>query len=261
MNSNQRITESSQLKQQVLGDIQKVKDDFNEIRNRLTPGQIIDEAIYYNRGAGAPADTFTYLKDNPVGTAFLTLGTLLLMEDKEHHSYEYVARGKYSDMKDQASITSGKIQSAVSDVKAKAAQIKNKVTSKLSRKKEEIAGFEGMGVESSIPESKSKFSDMASKAKQRFSGVSDSVKTKGHDLYESSKNLDPLTYLALGAGLGTITGASIPVSGTESEFFDSKFEGKFSTFSQELQDALNQSVNILKNEFIGGMTDIKLDLF
>lgn len=307
MNSNQRTTESSQLKQQVLNDIQKVKDDFTEIKNRLTPGQIIDEAIYYNRGAGAPADTFTYLKENPVGTAFLTLGTLLLMEGKDHHSYEYAARGRISDAKDRVNMAKGKVQSAVQDAKSKASQMKDSVTSKFGKGKDdlqagsttgiagiqEVGGIESTGgtsfsdvksevqskisdvgsnvqsslsdaksgMQSKLSDAKSKLTDTASRAKERFAGVSDTVKTRGHELYESSKNLDPMTYIALGAGLGTITGASIPVADAESQFFDSKFEGKFSNFSQELQDALNQSVNILKNEFIGGITDIKMDLF
>ena len=38
---------SKEFRDQVLQDINKVKQDFNEIKQRLTPGQVIDEALFY----------------------------------------------------------------------------------------------------------------------------------------------------------------------------------------------------------------------
>ena len=100
MNSNTtspRSTKSTQeLKQQVLNDIKKVKEDFEEIKTRMTPGQLVDDAIYYRCCGGDPAATFDHLKRNPVGTSFLTIGTLLLMEDEYHRSYESMAREKWA---------------------------------------------------------------------------------------------------------------------------------------------------------------------
>ena len=63
MNSEYTTNKSTQeLKQQVLTDIQRVRDDINELKNRMTPGQIIDDAIFYRRVDRSPAATFDYLK-------------------------------------------------------------------------------------------------------------------------------------------------------------------------------------------------------
>ena len=235
MNTNQPDTtkSSKELKEQVLNDINKVKEDFEEIKQRMTPGQIIDDAIYYRSGRGDPAQTFAHLKANPVGTTFLTLGTLLLMEDEEHHSFESLARERAVSMKDKVGATRGKIGSAVSDAvqqaKNKFAETKDKVSSTIDARSGEVSGQ-----------------------------VSEKLSGKGQELYDYAKNMDPMIYIALGAGLGTITGAALPLTETESQLASSD---KMSKFAHELQDALNQSVNILKNEVIGGTTDFKFDLF
>ena len=96
MNSN--ITNNTngsikELKNQVLNDIQRVKDDLQEIKRRATPGQIIDDVIFSRREYGTEG-TFDLLKANPIGTTFLTLGTLMLMENDAHHTWESVGKEK-----------------------------------------------------------------------------------------------------------------------------------------------------------------------
>lgn len=287
---------TEELKQQVIQDIKKVKQDFEEIKQRMTPGQLIDDAIYYRHGR-SPAETFEYLKANPVGTSFLTLGTLLLMEDENHRSYESWARDRAHIVTDKVGNAVHSAQDRIHNVQDKihnvqdkihtathrASELKDKVVSKVSSKTQhesysDIGFGEGMdvsgveGVNTRLQETKEnvagKFQDAKESvregvqtAKSKLNTAAESVKTRAQDVVESAKHLDPLTYLALGAGLGTITGAALPVSAAESELVDSKFEENLSNFSQELQDALNESINILKNEFIGGFTEINMQLF
>ena len=289
MNSNYTTNRKSteELKQQVLQDIKKVKDDFEEIKQRMTPGQLIDDAIFYRSGR-SPAATFEHLKTNPVGTTFLTLGTLLLMEDENHRSYESMAREKAHVVTDKVGNAVHSAQETIHRVQGKLHSAQETISSKISSSRdssetlglneEYTMGFgEGMDLDgpstgtktqnaksavgSKLGHAKEVLGERIETAKSKLSSASETVKHKAHDAVESAKHLDPLTYLALGAGLGTITGAALPVSEAESELIDSKFENNLSNFSQELQDALNESVNILKNEFIGGFTEINMNIF
>ena len=222
MNTNQpdNTKSTEELKNQVLSDIEKVKDDFREIKQRMTPGQVIDDALFY-RGRREPGETFAHLRENPIGTTFLTLGTLLLMEDEQHRSFESLARVQATSAKERV------------------AERVNEAKEKLSRKKEELEATK---------ETIDEFT--AGKTDEAIERVKD-----------FARDLDPMIYLALGAGLGTITGAGLPLSEKEIQAVDSVSGEKMSKFASEMQDALNQSVNILKNEVIGGMTDFKFDLF
>ncbi len=301
MNSNYTTDRKSteDLKQQVLQDIKKVKEDFEEIKQRMTPGQLIDDAIFYRSGR-SPAATFEHLKTNPVGATFLTLGTLLLMEDENHRSYESIARDKahvvtdkFGNVVHSAQDTIHRVQDKLHSAQDKVSNIKDSISAKISghasSQSQTTAGKtdlysmgfgEGMDLDSPTRSNVgSKMSDAKeaiggqfenaqdsireglSTAKDKISSASESVRHKAKDVIESAKHLDPLTYLALGAGLGTITGAALPVSEAESDLIDSKFENNLSNFSQELQEALNESINILKNEFIGGFTEINMNLF
>lgn len=254
MNSNPiNTTKSSEdLKNQVLSDIQKVKDDFKEIEQRLTPGQIIDDAIYFRRGGGDPAKTFAHLKANPIGTSFLTLGTLLLMEDEGHHSFEDLTREKASTVKNEIST---RMNEVTSYAKETAGHVKKNIKSKLHR--ESSSENAKQSAQEGVESVKSTLHEVNSKLNETVQNVRD----KGHKAIEASKNIDLLTYLALGAGLGTITGTSLPVSDKEKQVLGSNVEDKLAKFTSELQDALNQSVNILKNEFVGSMAHFDLKLF
>lgn len=278
---------TEELRQQVLQDLKKVREDFDEIKQRMTPGQLIDDAIYY-RHDRTPAATFEHLKANPVGTAFLTLGTLLLMEDKDHHSYEGLAREKAHMVSDKVGNAVHSAQEKVHQVQDKlhhaqnkAVQMKDTIKAKVSKAGSgpeslgpaedyaESMGFgEGMDLEGpqvssdeKLHTAKEKLGSKLAHMKTRTHEMSETVKAKTHEAVESAKHLDPLTYIALGAGLGTITGAALPVSVAESKMIDAKFESNLYNFGQELQDALNESVNILKNEFIGGLTEINMQIF
>jgi hypothetical protein len=310
MNSNQTHTTKSvsELKQQVLNDIQKVKDDFKEIQSRMTPGQMIDDAIYYRRGDRNPAQTFEFLKANPIGTSLLTLGTILLMEDDiTHKTWEMRASSQIGAVR-------SKVQGAVAQTKGAYDRVKTTVSShlphstdtsspisdlgqRLDSKFNDIqSNFEGVSANiqgtasetvstarSAIQDAKSNITDKALHAREQIGeavdslrdsttgamhsvgdkahGVVDSLRSATSGVVDSARHLDPLTYLALGAGLGTITGAAIPVSDTESSAVDSFAEDKFAKFSEELQAALNSSMNILKNEFIGSATEMSFKLF
>lgn len=149
------------------------------------------------------------------------------------------------EKKDQIS---ARVSETVNEAKEKIAQKKTELKSSIERAKQ--------GTETAYTTSIDEFTSGAQPGE-----ALDKVKEKGREVMDFARDLDPMIYLALGAGLGTITGAGLPLSDKEIEAVDSAQSEKMSKFANEIQTALNQSVNILKNEVIGGMTDFKFDLF
>jgi phage-related protein len=90
--------------------------------------------------------------------------------------------------------------------------------------------------------------------------VSDFVQDKVEEGVETLKSIDPLTYVAIGAGLGTLTGLGLPVPEAEQEMVD-KLDEKIGSFTQDLQSALNESADILKNLVISDFKNFNVNIF
>lgn len=267
---------SEKIREEVLEDIHKVNNDMDNIIHRLTPGQILDDAIY-SHGSKNPSDTFEYLKSNPLGTTLITLGALCLMEDEQHQSYGKKIMNKAQEMtEDQLHKAKGQIQSKVHQAQDKMQDIQHRVQDKIhtAKHKKESVGFEDVGLgegmdvegigskyQSAKEQVNAKIQDAKDKFREELLTTERKIKGRAEETIERAKHLEPMTYLALGAGLGTITGAALPVSDRENEFISSHFESEFSEFRNDLEFAINKSVNILKNEIIGGLTETNIRLF
>jgi hypothetical protein len=276
-NQNQSTKTTQELKNQVLNDIQRVKDDLEEIKQRATPGQIIDDVLFHRREDRNPAATFEFLKNNPVGTSFLTLGTLLLMEGSDQVSMEEKARTKVKDARtkygDRISEYQTKAQDLkqvvgdkIDDLRAKAEDVKikygetvDKVEGQIDQVKDSISSVGEKNF--SMDDEKEILSEGIEATRSKLSSVKDTIAQKGQEAVEKVKHLDPLTYLVLGAGLGTITGGAFPISDTEDRVMSGELQNKFNNFRSELEEALNESANILKNEFIGSATQFNIKIF
>lgn len=244
---------SEELSEEVSDELHNVRQGLDKMQSRLTPGQIIDDVIYYPHG-GTTAGAFEHLKSNPVGTAFLSLGTLLLMEAHDHSTVETTMRVKMTDMKHD-------MKSRTQDLKTSFTTKKNEIKENLHKKKEEFqarrsygADFEGID-EAMITESTKE------KMKKGLNRVKENLSTGLQTGKEKFQGLDPLTYMAIGAGLGALTGASLPVSDKEKELIQSRFGEKFSDFGSDFQAAINESTNLLKNLVIDDFKDRSVNLF
>lgn len=116
---------SDELNKEVRSQLGKVRRDVEEIESRLTPGQLIDDAIFYPHGENL-AGTFEHLKRNPIGTAFLSLGTILLMEDSHHQTYEHVLREQITNERKE---TREKLHELGAALEAKLSKLESKFTS------------------------------------------------------------------------------------------------------------------------------------
>ncbi len=308
---SQNTKSSDQLKKEVDKEIRNVKRDLDEIEGRLSPGQIIDDAIFYPHGKNLRS-TIDHLKRNPVGTTFLSLGTILLMEDESHQTFESSARSKIvtartsvnekvsevkSSIKEhlphkelapgtapsKGDILKGKVNDVKEGLKAKAEDIQSSVQDMSSSLQDKV-GEAKEKISETKDNLQSSFQEKTSEVSSQFGpdigaydgGVSagigneessrgEKLKQRASDLYTSGKdkvqNLDPLAFMALGAGLGALTGASLPVSEKERNFVEDKFSDKFSSISQELQDAINESSNILKDLVVGDVKEMSFKVF
>lgn len=268
---NSRDSKSSrELKQEVIDELNKVNSDLDRIQGRLTPGQFIDDTVFRPVGNN-PRAIFDHLAANPVGTAFLGLGTLLLMENESHVSNESFLKSKagsaVENARYQATLLKGtaenveeKIGQTVSGYTDRLQDVSNKVQNSIIRVKDKVQNLKGklphetgeaslgsggeMGA-SSLDELKENFTDVKSFATREM---------------ETVRNLEPLTLVAIGAGLGALTGIAVPVSGKEQKIVDG-FSGPIGTFRTEFQDALNQSVKVLRDELIGRFSAVDVNIF
>lgn len=270
---------SSELQKDVHKEIRNLRRSLDELQGRLSPGQIIDAAIFYPHGKNLRA-TFEHLKRNPVGTTFLSLGTILLMEDEAHKTYEQRARSELALKKESLSskATSAKntVQSNYEDLKRVASGIKSDVKEKAFDLRDNVQQ-KGQNLKESV---KSNFSDIQEETSDKAAGIKpsenglkeDSVsekfgrgKDKLTEIYKNSRetlqNLDPTMMIALGAGLGALTGASLPVSDKEGDFIEEKLGEKFSHLSQDLKDAINESSEILKDLVINDVKEMSFKVF
>jgi hypothetical protein len=223
---SQNTKTSSELKREVHQELHKVRKDIDELQGRLTPGQILDDAIFYPNDRNLNK-TFSHLKRNPIGTTFLSLGTLLLMEDENHASYESVVREK--------------VNSGVSSAKENISSVKGKIKDQLPRS--ELTP--GVGP------------NRADRIKHKVAGIADSFQTKVSDIKsgiaskipdketylrgkEKIQSLDNNTFMLLGAGLGALTGASLPISEAEGKMIEDRFSVRLGGFNAELREAMNE---------------------
>ncbi len=246
---------SEELEDEVNYELNNVRRGLDKMQSRLTPGQILDDVIYYPHG-GSTSGAFEHMKSNPVGTAFLSLGTLLLMEDQNRSSVETSMRDKMMGMKHD-------VKSRTQEFKNTINTKKNEIKDNLQKKKEEFqsrrsygADFEGIDDEAMINKESTK-----DKVKERMGKVKENLSTSFQTGKEKFQGLDPLTYMAIGAGLGALTGASLPVSDKERDMVDTRFSEKFSDFGRDFQEAINESTNLLKDLVVDDVKDRTINLF
>lgn len=248
---SQNTKSSAELHQEVRQELNNVKSDINALTGRLSPGQLIDDVIFYPHGRN-PGATFDHLKRNPVGTAFLSLGTILLMEDDSHQTLEQKSRNQISKVRDKMNMGPTAKELAadkINEFKDKIDEVKAEAEYKMAEAKDKIDS-----AKQSVSEFSVNIPNIPQEAQAATSGWIGKGRQKIHDL-------DSTTFMALGAGLGIVTGAYLPVTETESQFVDDKFQEKLSGFSTDLQSAINECSNILKDLVISDVKDFKVNLF
>ncbi len=263
---------TDELKREVHQDIRRVEQDIDALQGRLTPGQFLDDAIFYRRGRNLGA-TFDHLKRNPIGTTFLSLGTLMLMEDDHQRSLEQIMRSEAATIKGTVretvrsqlphkELNQGDTPNRVDLARNKINQLKEAVQSKVQDLREKIPSKEQLKGAAQDKISGLKFtSDESESVRSKYEEGREKVSSLYSSGREAIQNLDPMTTMALGAGLGVLTGMALPLSDGEATFVSSKFTDGFSTLNDDLEAAVNECSNILKNLVLQDVKDFNLNLF
>ncbi|MBC76776.1 MAG: hypothetical protein CME64_12245 [Halobacteriovoraceae bacterium] len=211
MKSQDTNKTSEQLQKEVHGQIDKIGRNIDYAKSRMSPGAILDDAIFYPHGQSL-SDTYTHLKNNPMGTMFLSLGTLLLMEDQQHVTYERRLRGqggaavdkgkvryehgkenishKASELADKAKLKAQeakhKIERKGEELKHKASAKKDELGQRASTKRSEFesqASSYGSELSSEKHRARDKARELKEKGSQKFS----EMKQKGSQRIENAK--------------------------------------------------------------------------
>lgn len=273
MKSQDTNKTSEQLQREVHGQIDKIGRNIDNVRSRLSPGAILDDAIFYPHGQSL-SDTYTHLKNNPMGTMFLSLGTLLLMEDQKHVTYESRLKGQVG-----AAVEKGKVQfeHGKESVSQKASELasKAKIKAKNAKTRLEVKGEElkhrvsdkGEELSSTVGSRefnpadktrtlKDKSSQKYSELKHRSSEKLQSAKHKFRSATENFhpedvvSNLHPFAIASVGLGLGASLGASLPETSKEKVLRDDKFQRQLQRLSNDVDHAVRESGNRVKDHLI-----------
>lgn len=273
MKSQDTNKTSEQLQREVHGQIDKIGRNIDNVRSRLSPGAILDDAIFYPHGQSL-TDTYTHLKNNPMGTMFLSLGTLLLMEDQKHVTYERRLRGQVG-----AAVEKGKVQfehgkdsvsqkaselASKAKTKAKNAKTRFEVKSeelkhRVSDKGEELSSklgrsdFSSAGKTQELKDKSSqKYSELKHKGSEKVQSAKNKFKTATENFHPEDvvNNLHPFAIASVGLGLGASLGASIPETSKEKVLRDDKFQRQLQRLSNDVDHAVRESGNRLKDHLI-----------
>jgi hypothetical protein len=227
---SQNTKTSDRLQREVRQDLRNVRRDLESMAARISPGQFLDDAIFYRHG-GTIRGSIDHLKNNPIGTTLLTLGTLLLMEDEDNETYENKLRNRAVE-----GVGRIKVHRSHGDLAARTARNDGDNT---ESSKEAVSSSDLSNWRSSDETPKAqKIKDGFSHAREK---MSESIETSR----ETLRNLDPITYMALGAGLGVLTGAALPVSDREQSFVTEKMSARLSTLETDLRNAMDECTSVL----------------
>lgn len=173
---NVHTKNSDELKEEVEEAIAKAEMDFEAIEQRMTPGYFIDQAIFANRDMH-PRASLDAIKENPLGSTFLTLGALMLASQKGGRTGEDILHDAASSARGQMQdrFSHGNVTSIKEDLSTKASQARNRIA--------EVKG-------------------QAADAKKRLQ-----QKTQE---FLKLEEVSPLMIASLGFGLGAAVGTALP---------------------------------------------------
>lgn len=301
---SQNTKSSDELKREVHQELRNVRRDLDEITDSLSPGAILDRAVFSRHG-GSLRNNYEHLKNNPIGASFLTLGTILLMEDEYKETYETRLHNQFVDLRGQAQLQAKNVSGKVDDFKervqdiretiqSRSASVKGAVQDKVSGIQDKVSGIKeklqhkGEAVAERTDEWKSevseKVTELKSKAqaavspsdyenwrsaadeshmdvvKDKISSVKNKISSEFSHGKDVISNMDPSAYMILGASLGALTGAALPVSDAEKNFVSDKMGDGLSQFETDLKSALNECSGLLKDLVLDDVKNYKFNI-
>jgi ElaB/YqjD/DUF883 family membrane-anchored ribosome-binding protein len=250
-----RHDEESRRPEEIEDDIERtraeVSSTIDAIQSKLTPGQLMDQAVEYFRHSG-PADFGANLgntvRDNPMPVALIGVGLAWLMmsgqRSGDHYRSRYAARpyegyesdwaardaafdedGTYGDMKERAGETARSLKDKASEL---GHRMSEGVSSAGAQARETVQQYrERMGA--SAGGARARIDDLSLRSQQQYHRARDNM---SHMIDEQ-----PLVLGAIGIAIGAALGAALPSTRQEDEWMgrtrDDLVEGAKSTAREQ----------------------------
>jgi hypothetical protein len=209
---------SSELEREVEDSRARINDTLNEIRDRMSPGQIVDEVVAFaknNGGADFARNLGTQARDNPLPVLLIGAGIAWLMSGRRpatatygHHAQEPSGPGAFSKIGES-------INRTVHDVRDAATGAFNRATDMGSRATGSVTGAAG---------------SMRDTASGVYGSATDGI-ARGREMYEHRREqgqallqdigAQPLLVAAIGVALGAALGGMLPATRAEDRLMGS----------------------------------------
>ena len=221
---------SEQLERQTEQNRAEVELTIEELKARLTPGQIVDEILSYAKDGGREltANLGRQITNNPLPVALVGAGLAWFMfgqgVDGSSRRTQY-SRERYgsdfAEMAERAGETASKAGDTVRDAAGSVRQAAEDTVGGVRHAAEsagsavsDTARKVGERASSTYDAASSKVSDMAVKASNQASEMEQKALTAAHDLIDQVK-AQPLMLVGLGLVLGAAIGAAFPSTDLE----------------------------------------------
>jgi hypothetical protein len=241
MNGHDETRQPERIESEIEQTRAEVSSTIDAIQRKLTPGQLMDQAVDYLR-TSAPADFGTNLsrsiRDNPLPVALIGVGVAWLMMSGQQGGMRRFERDdtQYGGALPEASGSEGGVHRATAAVGEAGRRVKDKLSEVTSR-----AG------------------DMMSSARERVAGTGSDARARMSELSGRTRDqvdrargamshmleAQPLVIGAFGLAIGAALGASLPPTRREDEWMgearDDLVQGARQAV-QEQADAVQDSV-------------------
>jgi hypothetical protein len=214
---------SEQLERQTEQNRAEVELTIDELRARLSPGQIVDEILSYGRDGGRQftANLGRQISNNPLPVTLIGAGLAWFLFGKDANasasgaSYRdqstgYDVRGMSGQAGDAARGAATGVRQAAEDAYDSVRHAAESAGSAVS----DTARSVGETASSTYHAASSKVSDMAAKTGSKASEIEHKALMATHDLVDQVK-AQPLMLIGIGLMLGAAIGAAFPASALE----------------------------------------------
>lgn len=249
MNANDENKQPAEIESELEQTRAQVSSTIDAIQTKLTPGQLMDQAVDYWRGS-LPADFGTNLsnsvRQNPVPVTLIGIGLAWLMmagrktdtryragryeldEDFDAPAYGYAGMEEFEESDESlmqraaagASETAETVKSKAAELRARAGESAHRLRDKASEISDRTSGAYA-DLRSRATQARGRFSDKTSHARERV----DYLRERSRDRYYRARSSvsqmvdeQPLVVGAIGVAIGAALGASLPATRREDEW-------------------------------------------
>lgn len=230
-------------------------NDLNELQDRLTPGQVFDEALTYAKaGSGTFARAFSNaVRENPFPALLIGTGCMLFMSEKmgitksksaERYTGSFAAAAETDHGPSIGERAKEKVHSAADTVKQGFAAVGDRLQD-TSERVRETAQEMGEGVADAAERVKQKTRSVADRLTDTAVQTGEQARFAGRQVKDKANTLlheQPMLMAGIGLALGAAIAALIPVTRTENRLMGETSE----RIKRRVRDTATQQLEAAK---------------